>query len=45
MESFQNLLKEKGLIATIRRSRGLDIQAACGLLSTKELSKRAEVDF
>ena len=37
MEAFQAILKSKGLIATIRKSRGEDIQAACGLLSTKEL--------
>lgn len=39
MEAFQKILKEKGLVATIRRSRGLDIQAACGLLSTLEQNK------
>jgi len=26
-----------GILTTIRASRGLDIYAACGLLSTKEL--------
>ncbi|MDR2929119.1 MAG: 23S rRNA (adenine(2503)-C(2))-methyltransferase RlmN, partial [Cytophagaceae bacterium] len=31
---FANQLNQKGFIATIRRSRGEDIQAACGLLST-----------
>jgi len=40
MENFQNFLKEKGIVTTIRRSRGEDIQAACGLLSTRELLKR-----
>ncbi len=35
MESFRNALQEKGLRATIRTSRGEDIQAACGMLSTK----------
>jgi 23S rRNA (adenine2503-C2)-methyltransferase len=39
---FQRILKEKGVITTIRRSRGEDIQAACGLLSTKELIKKEE---
>ena len=34
---FQNLLKAKGIVTTLRASRGLDIAAACGLLSTKEL--------
>ncbi len=33
---FQSKLKEKGIITTLRASRGLDIDAACGLLSTKE---------
>jgi 23S rRNA (adenine2503-C2)-methyltransferase len=41
MEAFQEILKAKGLVTTIRKSRGLDIQAACGLLSTKELVRRA----
>ena len=44
MEEFQGALVEKGIPASVRRSRGEDIQAACGLLSTKELLKaqRAE---
>lgn len=33
--AFENELKRHGFIATVRRSRGLDIDAACGLLSTK----------
>ncbi len=36
MEQFQKELQNKGVTTTIRRSRGLDIQAACGLLSTLE---------
>jgi 23S rRNA (adenine2503-C2)-methyltransferase len=40
--SFQNLLKSKGMTVTIRASRGEDIFAACGMLSTKELVKRQE---
>jgi 23S rRNA (adenine2503-C2)-methyltransferase len=45
MEEFQDLdLKEKGIVTTIRRSRGLDIDAACGLLSTKKLLN-PEADF
>jgi 23S rRNA (adenine2503-C2)-methyltransferase len=39
MEEFREALVEKGLLASVRRSRGEDIQAACGLLSTKELLK------
>ena len=43
---FQNKLKAKGLTVTIRASRGEDIFAACGLLSTKELLKvQKESDF
>jgi 23S rRNA (adenine2503-C2)-methyltransferase len=37
--SFRDALNEKGIIATIRASRGQDIQAACGLLSTLEQNK------
>jgi 23S rRNA (adenine2503-C2)-methyltransferase len=33
--AFRDLLTAKGVHTTIRASRGLDIQAACGLLSTK----------
>ncbi len=37
MEEFQALLRERGILTTIRQSRGQDIEAACGLLSTREL--------
>ncbi len=40
--TFQNQLKAKGMTVTIRASRGEDIFAACGLLSTKELVKRQQ---
>jgi len=40
MEAFRDALNDKGITATIRASRGQDILAACGLLSTKELVKR-----
>lgn len=44
--TFQNQLKTKGMTVTIRASRGEDIFAACGLLSTKELVKRQqETDY
>ncbi len=36
MEKFQSVLKSRGYTCTIRKSRGEDIYAACGLLSTKE---------
>ena len=46
MEEFRDALNDKGLTATIRRSRGEDIFAACGMLSTKELAnKEEEKDF
>jgi len=32
---FRDRLNDKNILATIRRSRGQDIEAACGLLSTK----------
>jgi 23S rRNA (adenine2503-C2)-methyltransferase len=35
IEDFQARLNAEGIIATIRRSRGEDIAAACGLLSTR----------
>ena len=38
MVSFRDRLNAKGIIATIRASRGQDIDAACGLLSTKEIN-------
>lgn len=39
IENFMQMLNAKGIITTVRRSRGLDIDAACGLLSTKANSK------
>jgi 23S rRNA (adenine2503-C2)-methyltransferase len=40
MQWFADQLSNKGITTTIRRSRGEDIYAACGLLSTKELVKK-----
>jgi 23S rRNA (adenine2503-C2)-methyltransferase len=37
---FRDKLNAKGILTTIRASRGEDIQAACGLLSTLEQNKR-----
>lgn len=37
MERFRDTLTSKGIHTTIRTSRGEDIQAACGLLSTSEM--------
>lgn len=35
IEQFKNFLEKKGLIVNIRRSRGKDIDAACGQLANK----------
>lgn len=40
MEAFRDSLNAKGITATIRASRGQDINAACGLLSTLEQNKK-----
>jgi 23S rRNA (adenine2503-C2)-methyltransferase len=37
LHEFKDALNKKGLLTTIRSSRGQDIYAACGLLSTKGL--------
>lgn len=41
---FQQALNDKGIVTTLRASRGQDIEAACGLLSTKELVKMKQAD-
>lgn len=40
LTGFRDALNRKGLIATIRASRGEDIGAACGLLSTLEQNRK-----
>ena len=40
MARFRDALSKKGIITTIRASRGEDIQAACGLLSTQKMTGR-----
>jgi len=45
IQQFKDSLNQKGIITTVRASRGQDIFAACGLLSTKELVKRQEKDY
>ena len=45
MLDFQQRLQDKGIPTTIRRSRGQDVQAACGMLSTKELLGQSQEDF
>ena len=37
--NFKEALNKKGILTTVRASRGVDIQAACGLLSTLEQNK------
>ena len=37
MLDFQEFLNRKGIVCTIRRSRGEDIFAACGMLSTNKI--------
>jgi 23S rRNA (adenine2503-C2)-methyltransferase len=39
---FCEALNDKGITTTIRQSRGLDILAACGLLSTKKLLNQGD---
>ena len=38
MQEFKEALNNKGILTTIRASRGQDIYAACGLLSTKGIN-------
>lgn len=45
LEDFKDALNDNGIVTTIRSSRGQDIFAACGLLSTKELVKQQEKDY
>jgi len=40
MEAFRDRLNELGVTATIRASRGEDIQAACGMLAGKQKEKQ-----
>lgn len=41
---FRDALTSRGIQTTIRRSRGEDIQAACGLLSTAEMQRGEQAD-
>ncbi len=40
--NFKEALNAKGILTTIRASRGVDIQAACGLLSTLQQNKTVQ---
>lgn len=42
MKAFRDRLSANGIICTIRRSRGEDIAAACGMLSTREQQRAAD---
>jgi 23S rRNA (adenine2503-C2)-methyltransferase len=44
MIEFRNILNTKGITATIRASRGEDILAACGMLSTQNKSILPEIN-
>jgi len=41
IRKFMDALNKKGIRTTLRASRGQDIEAACGLLSTREIMKQA----
>lgn len=43
MIKFKDALNNSSILTTIRASRGEDIFAACGLLSTKELVKKKDI--
>ena len=45
LQDFRDKLDKKGITTTIRASRGEDIMAACGLLSTKEFQKNITKTF
>ncbi len=40
IDAFAELLTKKGIRTTVRKSRGMDIDAACGMLSTKKLIQK-----
>jgi 23S rRNA (adenine2503-C2)-methyltransferase len=40
IQKFKDELNKKGIITTVRASRGEDIYAACGLLSTKNIQSQ-----
>lgn len=44
IKAFKDKLNAKGILTTLRASRGQDIYAACGLLSTKELVKKQKAE-
>lgn len=44
IQQFREALKNKGIMTTIRASRGQDIDAACGLLSTREMKNTIQTN-
>ena len=44
MAQFRDYLNSHGVTCTIRRSRGEDIEAACGMLAGKVNDANAEAD-
>jgi 23S rRNA (adenine2503-C2)-methyltransferase len=43
LQAFKEALNAKGIFTSIRASRGQDIDAACGLLSTREIEKETDL--
>jgi 23S rRNA (adenine2503-C2)-methyltransferase len=43
VDAFKNYLEKKGIVVNLRRSRGKDIDAACGQLANKNSSARKAV--
>ena len=43
--AFQDILRQAGVNAHVRKSRGRDIDAACGQLRRKEQQRQAQVQL
>ncbi|MFO7596404.1 MAG: 23S rRNA (adenine(2503)-C(2))-methyltransferase RlmN [Desulfocurvibacter africanus] len=44
IEAFQQVLRDKGLVAMLRKSKGQDIEAACGQLVTQKQKEQARTE-
>ncbi len=44
MEAFQQVLRDKGFVAMLRKSKGQDIDAACGQLVTRKQKEQARME-
>ena len=42
MTAFRDFLTQRGVFTTIRASRGEDVMAACGMLSTQKLKNETK---